>query len=249
MKTNYYRLDLKTTGKKQAEAIFAKSIILDQEKSKAMLSNFSSKSVKKLKKDPAIKFALSIYQTYLNKVNGSYLTFVKKQDKLMQTYVEGMLVMFPDKKIWADANSTMRITYGIIDGSSPYDGMEYTHYTTIDGIMQKHDEENPDFQLTERFVELYDKKDFGDYMQDNELWVCFTASNHTTGGNSGSPVIDAEGNLIGINFDRSWESTMSDFSFDESRCRNISVDIRYVLWVIDKYGQAPHLVEEMNLIR
>jgi len=242
-------LGFKDNWPKQAEAIFDKSIILNQEKSKAMLSNFSSKSVKKMKKDPAIKFALSIYQTYLNKVNGSYQTFMKKQDKLMQTYVEGMLVMFPDKKIWADANSTMRITYGIIDGSSPYDGMEYTHYTTIDGIMQKHDEENPDFQLTERFVELYDNKDFGDYMQDNELWVCFTASNHTTGGNSGSPVIDAEGNLIGINFDRSWESTMSDFSFDESRCRNISVDIRYVLWVIDKYGQAPHLVEEMNLIR
>jgi hypothetical protein len=242
-------LGFKDNWKKQAELIFEKSIILNKEKSKSVLSNFSAKSVKKLKKDPAIKFALSIYQTYLNKVNGPYQTFVKKQDKLMQTYVEGMLVMFPDKKIWADANSTMRITYGTIDGSAPYDGMEYTHYTTIDGIMQKHDEENPDFQLTERFVELYDNKDFGDYMQDNELWVCFTASNHTTGGNSGSPVIDAEGNLIGINFDRSWESTMSDFSFDESRCRNISVDIRYVLWVIDKYGQAPHLVEEMNLIR
>ncbi len=127
--------------------------------------------------------------------------------------------------------------------------MKYLHFTTIDGIMQKYDPKNPDFELTDRFIELYNKKDFGDYTQDGELWVCFTASNHTTGGNSGSPVIDAEGNLIGINFVRSWESTMSDFMFDESRCRNIVVDIRYVLWVIDKYGQAGHLIEEMNIIR
>jgi hypothetical protein len=172
-----------------------------------------------------------------------------KEDELMQRYVEGMMVMFPDRKMWSDANSTMRIAYGKIDGSQPYDGMKYLHFTTIDGIMQKYDPKNPDFELTDRFIELYNKKDFGDYTQDGELWVCFTASNHTTGGNSGSPVIDAEGNLIGINFDRSWESTMSDFMFDESRCRNIVVDIRYVLWVIDKYGQAGHLIEEMNIIR
>ncbi len=142
----------------------------------------------------------------------------------------------------------MRITYGKIDGSAPYDGMVYTHYTTIDGIMQKYDPNNPDFQLTDRFIELYKNKDFGQYTQDGELWVCFTASNHTTGGNSGSPVISADGYLMGINFDRSWESTMSDFMFDESRCRNIAVDIRYVLWVIDKYGEAHHLIEEMDLV-
>ena len=156
--------------------------------------------------------------------------------------------MFPNKKVWPDANSTMRITYGKIEGSSPYDGMTYTHYTTIDGIMQKYDPTNPDFQLTDRFIELYNKKEFGPYMQNNELWVCFSASNHTTGGNSGSPVIDANGYLMGINFDRSWESTMSDFMFSEKRCRNIAVDIRYVLWVIDKYGDAHHLIEEMKLI-
>jgi hypothetical protein len=115
--------------------------------------------------------------------------------------------------------------------------------------MQKYDPENPDFQLTARFIELYKKSDWGDYAQDDELWVCFTASNHTTGGNSGSPMIDADGNLMGINFDRSWESTMSDFMFDESRCRNIAVDIRYVLWVIDKYGGASHLIEEMKFVK
>ena len=156
--------------------------------------------------------------------------------------------VMPERTYWYDANSTLRVTYGKIEGSAPYDGMKYTHYTTIDGIMQKYDPTNPDFKLTVRFLDLYKKKDFGPYTQDGELWVCFSASNHTTGGNSGSPVIDANGYLSGINFDRAWESTMSDLVFSEKRCRNIAVDIRYVLWVIDKYGDAHHLVEEMEII-
>ncbi|MCB9222995.1 MAG: S46 family peptidase [Crocinitomicaceae bacterium] len=242
-------LGFKDTWAEQEAAIFDKSIIMDPEAAKTMLSGFSKKSLKKLQNDPALKLATSLYSTYLNKVNGSYQKFVVEEDKLMQRYVEGILVMFPEKKNWADANSTLRIAFGKIEGSAPYDGMMYTHYTTIDGIIQKHATGNPDFELTDRFFELYEKGDWGGYDQDGDLWTCFTASNHTTGGNSGSPVIDAEGNLIGINFDRSWESTMSDFMFDESRCRNIVVDIRYVLWVIDKYGEAPHLVKEMNLVR
>ncbi|MBK7130621.1 MAG: S46 family peptidase [Crocinitomicaceae bacterium] len=237
------------TWEKTEVAIYTKSIFSDREKLELMLDKFSAKSAKKLQKDPTILFAIQIYSAYYDNVVDKYKWFMVKEDELMQRYVEGMIVMFPDKKMWSDANSTMRIAYGKIDGSQPYDGMQYLHYTTIDGIMQKYDPKNPDFELTDRFIELYNKKDFGEYAQDGELWVCFTASNHTTGGNSGSPVIDGEGNLIGINFDRSWESTMSDFMFDESRCRNIVVDIRYVLWVIDKYGDAHHLIEEMNIVR
>ena len=242
-------LGLKENWEKYRDAIFEKSTILTQEKIELILSKFNAKSAKKLQKDPALLFAKDIYSAYISNVSEQNKAFVTKENEMMQRYVEGMMVMFPDTKMWSDANSTLRIAYGKIDGSAPYDGMKYLHYTTIDGIMQKHDETNPDFELTERFVKLYNEKDFGDYMQEDELWVCFTASNHTTGGNSGSPVIDAEGNLIGINFDRSWESTMSDFMFDESRCRNIIVDIRYVLWVIDKYGEAGHLIKEMNLVR
>ena len=242
-------LGLKENWEKYRDAIFEKYTILTQEKIELILSKFNAKSAKKLQKDPALLFAKDIYSAYISNVSEQNKAFVTKENEMMQRYVEGMMVMFPDTKMWSDANSTLRIAYGKIDGSAPYDGMKYLHYTTIDGIMQKHDETNPDFELTERFVKLYNEKDFGDYMQEDELWVCFTASNHTTGGNSGSPVIDAEGNLIGINFDRSWESTMSDFMFDESRCRNIIVDIRYVLWVIDKYGEAGHLIKEMNLVR
>jgi hypothetical protein len=240
--------NLATTWRKDGDKIFLKSRILNQEKIEALLDGFSKGSAKKLLKDPALKYATSIYMGYVMNGSKQFSEFNKQETVLMKTYLEGIMVMFPDKKVWPDANSTMRITYGKIEGSAPYDGMKYTHYTTIDGIMQKYDPSNPDFQLTDRFLDLYKKKDFGPYTQGGELWVCFSASNHTTGGNSCSPVIDANGYLSGINFDRSWESTMSDFVFSEKRCRNIAVDIRYVLWVIDKYGDAHHLVEEMEII-
>lgn len=228
--------------------IFEKSLFLNVEKLNAALATCSKKTAKTMLKDPAFKYVMEIYRAYLFKVSAEYDAFEAKEKELMKIYVEGMMEMFPDKKSWPDANSTLRIAYGKVDGSSPYDGMQYNHFTTIDGIMQKYDPSNPDFQLTDRFIELYNQRNFGKYTQDGELWVCFTASNHTTGGNSGSPVIDAEGNLMGINFDRSWESTMSDFQFDESRCRNIVVDIRYVLWVIEVYGGATHLIDEMKFV-
>ena len=239
----------KSNWSKNGDKVFCKSIIMNPEKIIDLLSDFNEKSCKKLQKDPALLMANELFDSYINNISGAYSSFMEEEQRLMQIYVAGILTMFPEKKTWADANSTMRITYGKLEGSAPVDGMKYLHYSTIDGIMQKYDPENPDFQLTDRFLELYKKEDFGDYLQDGELWVCFTASNHTTGGNSGSPVIDAEGNLMGINFDRSWESTMSDFMFDESRCRNIAIDSRYLLWVIDKYGQAGHLIKEMKLVR
>lgn len=168
---------------------------------------------------------------------------------LLKAYVAGRKEMFTDENMWPDANSTMRITYGKLEGSAPHDGMMYTPYTTLDGIIAKNNTGNPDFDILPRMRELAEKKQYGRYAQDGELWVCFTGSNHTTGGNSGSPAMDAEGNLIGINFDRTWESTMSDYMFDTNRCRNIMVDIRYVMWVMDVYAGAGHLVEEMTLVK
>ena len=166
----------------------------------------------------------------------------------MQKYVAGKMEMFPNKKHWPDANSTLRISFGQLEGSTPADGKIYSEHTTLDGIIAKYNSGNPDFKLKPRMLEMHKSKDYGNYAQDGELWVCFSGSNHTTGGNSGSPVIDGEGNLMGINFERSWESTMSDYMFDPNRCRNIVVDIKYVLWVIDKYSNAKHLVDEMTLI-
>ena len=140
---------------------------------------------------------------------------------------------------------------GRVEGSSPHDGMTYDPISTTKGILQKYKPGHPDFDLPEDLVVALINGDWGRYGtggEDSELVVCFTGSNHTTGGNSGSPAINGDGELVGINFDRSWESTMSDILFDENRCRNIMVDIRYVLWIIDHYAGAGHLVDEMTIV-
>jgi hypothetical protein len=178
-----------------------------------------------------------------------YQNYSAEMNNLLQLHVEGKYVMFPNDKHWPDANSTLRITYGQLEGSAPTDGMIYTEHTTLDGMIAKYYSGNTDMELLPRMLELHKAKNYGPYAQGNELWVCFTGSNHTTGGNSGSPVLDANGHLMGLNFDRTWESTMSDYMFDASRCRNVVVDIRYVMWVMDIYSSAKHLVDEMNLVK
>ena len=228
--------------------IYTKSLFTDKERYISFIDKFNSKSAKKLKKDPGYAHYTSLYSSWYNGVIPKYRAYSKKRTALLQTYVAGKLEMFPNKKQWPDANSTLRISFGQLEGSVPADGKIYSEHTTLDGIIAKYNSGNPDFKLKPRMLEMYEAKDYGNYAQDGELWVCFSGSNHTTGGNSGSPVIDGDGNLMGINFDRSWESTMSDYMFDPNRCRNIVVDIKYVLWVIDKYSNAKHLVDEMTLI-
>lgn len=231
------------------ELIYNKSIFTNKDDYKSFLMKFNGKSEAKLKKDPAFRLYLELMENFQNYTRPLMAANYFQKEQLMKTYVAGKYEMFPDDKHWADANSTLRITYGKLEGSAPTDGMTYTEHTTLDGLMAKHNTGNPDFDILPRMKELYDAKDYGEYAQDGELWVCFTGSNHTTGGNSGSPTISAEGYLMGLNFDRTWESTMSDYMFDASRCRNITVDIRYVMWVMDKYAGAKHLVDEMTIIR
>lgn len=229
--------------------IYAKSIFTDSTRFIQFVKSFSNKSVNKLAKDPAYMFYNTYYPVFVQEVAPTFKKYQAKITPWMQLYVEGKYVMFPNEKHWPDANSTLRITYGQLEGSSPVDGMAYTEHTTLNGMIAKNSTGNPDFELLPRMFELASNKTYGPYAQDGELWVCFTGSNHTTGGNSGSPVLDEKGNLMGLNFDRSWESTMSDYLFDPNRCRNIVVDIRYVLWVMDIYAGATHLVNEMTLIK
>jgi hypothetical protein len=231
------------------QLIYNKSFLTNKDRYLSFLDGFKESSLKKATKDPGMKLYSAILKEYIEHVYPNFQTFDSKMTELLKLYVEGKYIMFPEEKHWADANSTLRITYGKLEGSAPTDGMMYTEHTTLDGVIAKYNSGNPDFELLPRMLELHEKKAYGEYAQDGELWVCFTGSNHTTGGNSGSPVIDANGNLMGLNFDRTWESTMSDFMFDPSRCRNIVVDIRYVLWVMDIYSGAKHLVDEMVLVR
>ena len=257
------------TAAELAEEIYSNSVLTNKERFMEFLDKLKFKSFVKHRKKLAKNEAKNpekrkVIEPYSIKDSGHDLwdaamgyfrettlpevqTFNGKMNGLLKTYVAGKIEMFPNDKHWPDANSTMRITYGKLEGSAPHDGMTYTEHTTIDGIIAKNNTGNPDFELLPRMKELAAARNYGRYAQDGELWVCFSGSNHTTGGNSGSPVIDADGNLMGLNFDRSWESTMSDFMFDSSRCRNITVDIRYVMWVMDVYAGAGHLVDEMTI--
>ena len=238
------------TTEQLTQSIYDKSVLINPERFEAFLANLNDSTLAVfIKNDPAYVLWTALSAEMNTEIVPEVREFNEQMDALLKVYVEGKLTMFPDDKHWADANSTLRITYGKLEGSAPHDGMAYTEHTTLRGILEKNKTGKADFELLPDFLVLAESKNYGDYAQDGELWVCFTGSNHTTGGNSGSPVIDAEGNLMGLNFDRSWESTMSDFMFDADRCRNITVDIRYVLWIIDKYAGATHLVDEMTLVK
>ncbi len=239
----------KYSTEKWAKAIYSKSILVDKDKMTAFYNELNSQSFKKLLKDPGFKLFKLLIEEYKTQIIPKVQEFQISMEENLKEYIAGKQILFPNDKHWPDANSTLRISYGKLEGSAPKDGLRYGDHTTIDGIIEKNKTGNLDFELLPRMFELYNKKEFGNYAQDGELWVCFSASNHTTGGNSGSPVINENGQLIGINFDRTWESTMSDYMFDPGRCRNVVCDIRYVLWVIDIYAGANNLIQEMNIIR
>lgn len=248
----YADLQAKYSGnwQKYADEVFAKSFFTDANRNMALLDKFSKGSVKKVKADLAYQLSVAVMDAWRLKAAGQYTELENQKNLLMGTYVAGLMEMFPDKKYWPDANSTLRVTYGKVEGFEPADGVVYHHYTTMEGVLEKYVPGDRDFDLPPRLLELAKAKNYGRYANaKGELAVAFTGSNHTTGGNSGSPVIDGSGNLIGLNFDRAWESTMSDIMYDPERCRNIAVDVRYVLWVVDVFAGAGHLVDEMTLVK
>ena len=171
-------------------------------------------------------------------------------DSLQRVYMRGLMDMQPNKIFYPDANFTLRVTYGKVEGYEPADAVYYNYYTTLSGIMEKEDPNVYDYVVEPKLKTLYESGDYGQYADaSGEMRVAFAASNHTTGGNSGSPVLNADGQMIGINFDRCWEGTMSDLMYDPNVSRNISADIRYVLFIIDKFAGASHLVNEMTLVK
>jgi hypothetical protein len=226
-----------------------KSLMQDKQALLDLAEGFDEKSAAKIKKDETFQLMLELYRFYFDEVRPSMSQRSERMDELMGEYVRAQQEMSPTEVFWPDANSTLRLTYGKIEGSNPRDAVEYKYYTTLDGVVAKYQPGHKDFDLPERLLDLHEKKDYGPYAdEDGSLFVCFTGSNHTSGGNSGSPALDANGRLVGLNFDRSWESTMSDIMFDPSLCRNIMVDIRYVLFIVDKFAGAGHLVNEMDLV-
>ncbi|MFD2918953.1 S46 family peptidase [Terrimonas rubra] len=231
-----------------ANQLYDASILHDKEKVNAKLNSNPKAFLSELMKDPLVLLYNDMIIAYNEKVNTPIAPLQAKLDALQRSYMQAQMDVFTEKKFYPDANSTLRVTYGKVDSYIPKDGVQYNIQTYLDGVMEKYVPGDYEFDVPEKLRTLYANKDFGQYGVKGKMPVCFIASNHTTGGNSGSPAIDAHGNLIGLNFDRVWEGTMSDINYDPSICRNIMVDIRYVLFIIDKFADAGHLVKEMKLI-
>lgn len=205
-------------------------------------------SVKVLEQDPMILFAKSVQEEKAN-LNAALADFDTGYALAHKEYVKGLLAMYQDKANFPDANFSLRLTYGQVKGYRPKDAVYYNCQTTLDGVMEKEDSTNWEFVVPARLKALYEAKDFGRYqMPDGRMPVAFSATTHTTGGNSGSPVLNANGELIGINFDRNWEGVGGDIQYLPDYQRSIIVDIRYVLFLIDKYAGAGYLLEEMDLV-
>ena len=231
-----------------AGAIYGSSVIADGKQMLEMFEQSPETVVKRLKEDPGFKFGAAVRDHYNANVSQQYNDIKSQIDNLQRNYMAALIDVFPDRRFYPDANGTMRVSYGQVSGYAPKDGMQFLPVTYLKGVMQKYVPGDYEFDVPKKLIELYEKKDYGDYHDDGKMPICFIGSNHTTGGNSGSPAIDANGNLIGLNFDRVWEGTMSDINYDKSICRNIMVDIRYVLFIIDKFGDSKHLVDEMKLV-
>ena len=206
-------------------------------------------SVKTLREDPMILFAQSV-KDEKKALDKALADFDAGYAIAHRAYVKGLLAMYGDLASFPDANSTLRLTYGQVKGYSPRDCDYYGHQTTLDGVMEKEDSTNWEFVVSARLKELYQAGDFGPYkMPNGKMPVAFCATTHTTGGNSGSPVLNGQGELIGINFDRNWEGVGGDIQYLPDYQRSIIVDIRYVLFVIDKYAGAGYLLNEMEFSR
>ncbi len=228
-----------------ADKVFDKSILASEER---VMDFLDKPKAKKLEKDPAIMIADKLLEHYRNNHQGPLRMANKSMEKAQRLYVDGLRKMNPDKKFAPDANSTMRVTYGQVLDYFPRDAVYYNFYTTLDGVMEKEDPRSQEFKVHPKLKELWKAKDYGRYGKDGELTVCFISNNDITGGNSGSPVINGKGELIGTAFDGNWEAMSGDIAFEPDLQRTISVDIRYTLFIVDKFAGAGHLIEEMTIV-
>ncbi len=229
--------------------IYDKTAFTDLDSALALFEGSAEDVIKKLNNDAAYSYAKPFIVDFYTNLNPE---FQQKNDPItaLQTeYMTALMKALPNERYFPDANGTLRVTYGQVNGYSPRDAVYYNPVSYLDGVIEKYIPGDYEFDVPQKLIDLYDAKDYGQYADANgKVPVCFLGTNHTTGGNSGSPAIDAHGNLVGLNFDRVWEGTMSDMNYDPEICRNIMVDLRYVLFIVDKYAGASHLIDEMTLV-
>lgn len=229
--------------------LYTQSSFTEYKSALAILSMPADSAVYYIQRDPLYAL-VNEWSSHHTKTVATPLNALRAEINNYQTiYTKAFQEIFSTIKQYPDANGTLRVAYGVVEPYNPKDAVTYNHITYIDGILEKYIPGDYEFDLDHKMLDLIRNKDYGQYADWNgKMPICFIASNHTTGGNSGSPAIDAHGNLIGINFDRVWEGTMSDLYYDRTICRNIMVDARYILWVIDKYAGATHLIDEMKIV-
>lgn len=233
-------------AKNYAAYLFKKSFLVSKKK----MGKFLKKpQLKKLQKDPGVEYVNSIINCYRLSVLSSTAGYSEELGRLRGLYMKGMMEMNPNRQFYPDANSTMRLTYGSVGNYKSWEGKPYKTQTWGSQILTKEIPGDDEFDVPAKLHKLLKDKDFGQYAQNGKLPVCFLHNTDITGGNSGSPVINGNGELIGIAFDGNWESMMSDLKFQDEYVRTISVDIRYVLFVIDKYAGAQNLIDELNLVK
>lgn len=235
--------------KRYIEEVFKKSIFVDVKKMNDFIESSNKNQLKILDKDPILKLSEDLRTCYYYKILNKSKELQTKLEELNGLYLRGLMEYNSEIDYYPDANFTLRVSYGRVKGYEAKDAVYYDYYTTLDGVIEKNATGEKDYKIPKYLAELHKNKDYGEYHVEGKLPVCFVATNHTTGGNSGSPIINASGELIGINFDRTWEGVMSDMMFNPEQCRNISVDIRYILFIIDKYAGASYLLDEMKIIR
>ena len=237
----------KETFEKFAKAVFKKSFIVSKEQS---LKFLEKPDLKKLQKDPAFAYTDACYKNYIANIKPHVDEFYAANEKEGSKYIKALMEMQPAKNFYPDANSTLRLTYGSVKSYSPKDAVDYKYFTTLRGVMEKENPKDFEFTVPSKLKDLYNKKDFGMYADaDGEMHTDFISNNDITGGNSGSPVMNGNGELVGLAFDGNWEAMSGDIYYDSTYKRTICVDIRYVLFMIDKFGDAQNLIKEMNIIR
>lgn len=232
-------------------AIFASSLFTDSSRVNSLLASEDTTAMHNvIDNDAAVGAYRTFTEVYKNRIEPAYAALNKQIDREYRTYMRGMMEMRRgEHAFYPDANSTLRIAYGKVDGYRPVDAVCYEPFSTLEGVMEKDNPEIYDYDVPARLRQLYEAKDYGRWAVNGTVPVAFIATNHTTGGNSGSPVLNARGELIGVNFDRCWEGTMSDLEYDPVVCRNIALDIRYALFLIDRVGGAGYLLDEMKFAK